>query len=113
MKIALATLSAIALVATPIYAASAAPAKTATKTAAKTTPRTTTKTAAKTTPSVAKQAKAEGESVKTEAKEVRHHAAAKHKYGKYERCRPSHMASSHHKATTHHKAAAKPAATKG
>ena len=96
MKTAFATLAAISLVATPIYAASAAPAKPA--------PPTTT--------AVAKQAKAEGESTKTEAKEVRHHAA-KHKYGKYRRCAPSHMASKHHKATTHHKAAAKPAAKNG
>jgi hypothetical protein len=61
MKTALATLSAIALVATPIYVANAAQTKSTTA-----------------TKSVAKQAKAEGESVKTEAKEIRHHAAMKH-----------------------------------
>ncbi|MGN6154817.1 MAG: hypothetical protein ACTHN4_03680 [Sphingomicrobium sp.] len=96
MKMALATLAAFSLVATPIYAANAAPAKTTTKAST----------------SVAKQAKAEGESVKTEAKEVRHHAAVKHSYGKYRRCGPSHMASNHHK-TMHHKAAAKTATKKG
>ena len=98
MKMALATLAAFSLVATPIYAANAAPAKTTTTTKAST--------------SVAKQAKSEGESVKTEAKEVRHHAA-KHKYGKYRRCGPSHMASNHHKTMHHHKAAAKTATKKG
>jgi hypothetical protein len=55
---------------------------------------------------IAKNAKKEGESAKTEAKEVRHHAKAKHHaYGKYSRCKPSHMAKAHHK--TMHKAAAK------
>ena len=89
MKTALATIAAISMVATPVYAA------------------TTTKAPAKATHSVAAQAKAEHESVKTEAKEVRHHAAAKHKYGKYRNCPPSHMAAAHH-----HKAAAKAKAKK-
>ena len=85
MKTAFATIAAISMVASPVYAA------------------TTTKAPAKTTThSVAAQAKAEHESVKTEAKEVRHHAAAKHQYGKYRNCPPSHMAAAHH-----HKAAAK------
>jgi hypothetical protein len=91
MNTALATLAAISLVATPMYAANAAQTKTTTKA----------------TSSVAKQAKAEGESVKTEAKEIRHHAAAKHKYGTYRRCAPSHMASTHHKAAMHKTAAKK------
>lgn len=91
MKTALATIAAISMVASPVYAA------------------TTTKAPAKTTHSVAAQAKAEHESVKTEAKEVRHHAAVKHQYGKYRNCPPSHMAAARHH---HHKAAAKPAAKK-
>ena len=92
MKTALATLSAIALVATPIYVANAAQTKstTATKSVAKQAKAEgeSTKTEAKevrhhsakakATKSVAAQAKAEGESVKTEAKEIRHHAAMKH-----------------------------------
>jgi hypothetical protein len=92
MKTALATLSAIALVATPIYVANAAQTKstTATKSVAKQakaegeSTKTEAKearhhsTKAKATKSVAAQAKAEGESVKTEAKEIRHHAAMKH-----------------------------------
>jgi len=90
MKTALATLAALSIAATPVYAAGAA-----------------TTTPAKTTHSVAKQAKAEGESVKTEAKEIRHHSAEAHHYGKYRDCPPAHMASSHH-----HKTAAKPAAKK-
>ena len=93
MKTALATLSAIALVATPIYVANAAQTKTttATKSVAKqaTAEGESTKTEAKevrhhhaakakATKSIAAQAKAEGESVKTEAKEVRHHARRHH-----------------------------------
>lgn len=88
MKTTLATIAAISMVASPVYAA------------------TTTKSAPSkaTTHSVAAQAKAEHESVKTEAKEVRHHTAAKHQYGKYRNCPPSHMAAAHH-----HKAATKTA----
>jgi Ni/Co efflux regulator RcnB len=102
MKKALATLAAISMIATPIYAAQAQNNTMTSK---------STKTTTKASKSVAKQAKAEGESTKTEAKEVRHHAKAKHHYGKYSRCKPSHMgkAKSHHK--TMHKAAAKTTTT--
>ena len=98
MKRVLASMAVLGLMASPALAASAT--KTTTKAAATTQAKTT----AKATTSVAKQAKAEGESVKTEAKEIKHHAAAK--YGTYRRCAPSHMASNHHTATMH-KAAAK------
>jgi Ni/Co efflux regulator RcnB len=98
MKKALATLAAISMIATPVFAASAQ--------ATNNTMSTKTTKSTKASKSVAKQAKAEGESTKTEAKEVRHHAMAKHHaYGKYSRCKPSHMAKAHHK--TMHKAAAK------
>jgi hypothetical protein len=88
MKTALATIALLSIAGSPLYAA------------ATTTP-------AKTTHSVAKEAKAEGESVKTEEQEMQHHSAKAHHYGKYHDCPPAHMASSHH-----HKAAAKPAAKK-
>jgi len=125
MKTALATLSAIALVATPIYVANAAQTKTTTKSVAKQAKAEgeSTKTEAKeirhhaakakATKSVAAQAKAEGESVKTEAKEIRHHAAAKHHakrhMAKHHRMAAKSKTSS--KAKTSMSKAKKPAAT--
>jgi Ni/Co efflux regulator RcnB len=97
MKKLLASLAAVSLLASPAFA------QTNTSTTAKTT-KTTKATHASS--KVAKDAKAEHESVATEKKEVK--AAAKHHYGKYHRCGTSHM-KGHHKAAHHatHKAAAK------
>jgi Ni/Co efflux regulator RcnB len=96
MKKLLASLAAVSLLASPAFA------QTNTSTTAKTT-KTTKATHASS--KIAKDAKAEHESVATEKKEVK--AAAKHHYGKYSRCGTSHMKS--HKMAHHatHKAAAK------
>lgn len=96
MKKLLASLAAVSLLASPAFA------QTNTSTTAKTT-KTTKATHASS--KVAKDAKAEHESVATEKKEVK--AAAKHHYGKYHRCGTSHMKG--HKMAHHatHKAAAK------
>jgi|1185.fasta_scaffold604347_2 hypothetical protein len=94
MKALLASLAALAIVATPAIAAQ----KTSTKPAP--------------TKTIAKQAKAEGESTATEAKE--HHAAARHHHAA--KCSCSHYAKAKsHKMAGHkmasHKAAAKKTAT--
>jgi|GEM_PF-4751839 hypothetical protein len=93
MKKLLASLAAVSLLASPAFA------QTNTMSTSKTTK--TTHASSK----IAKDAKAEHESVATEKKEVK--AAAKHHYGKYSRCGTSHMKS--HKMAHHatHKAAAK------
>lgn len=93
MKKLLASLAAVSLLASPAFG------QTNTMSTSKTTK--TTHASSK----IAKDAKAEHESVATEKKEVK--AAAKHHYGKYSRCGTSHMKG--HKMAHHatHKAAAK------
>jgi hypothetical protein len=89
MKALLASLAALAIVATPAIAAQ----KTSTKPAP--------------TKTIAKQAKAEGESTATEAKE--HHAAARHHHAA--KCSCSHYAKAKSHKMASHKAAAKKTAT--
>jgi hypothetical protein len=102
MKKLLASLAAVSLLASPVFAQAT---NTASTTKASTKTMKTTKASTKASKPIAKAAKAEGESTATEAKE--HKAAAKHKYGKYHRCASTHM-KGHHKATHHaNKAAAK------
>lgn len=85
MKALIGSLTALALIATPVMAAQTGSNAPATSKTTKST---------KTSKTVAKQAKAEGESTATEAKE--HHAAARHHHHRASRCScASHKAKSH------------------